>query len=991
MDLQRGREFDQFLAVLDRLCQRFAKYRPEYRKGLDEYSLRNEYLDPFFEALGWDVRNTKDDPPFMRDVRVEYRAYDGVINGKADYVFRIGGFDRFVCEAKKFPEKLENHRFQLQNYVYNLRLWIGLTTNFDELNLFVVGGKPSREKPFSVVPGWRLCYQDYRDAAPKIWDLLSRQAVAAGSLEAFIQNLPKVTSRTDRQLWLIKPDRNRAVDTDFLQYLEGERARLAKSLIRHNAALHWDVESINEAVQVILDRLIFQRVCEDRDIDTFQTLRQALSLWERHGRRKGELWTVIVGNQANMRAAFNGGLYGRAGAPAHFVESCVVDDRWLADFIDHLAGDESPYLFSTLPIEILGSVYERFLGSVIDEQGNVTPKPEIRKQGGVFYTPEHIVAHIVDGALAPLLDGKTPEQMRRIRILDPACGSGTFLIRALEKLFQAHIHYYHLNVDKRDGKSVYLDAHGDLKLTSEPKKRIAKDCIFGVDIDRQATEVSEMSIYLKILEGETQSTLGRQRVLFPNETFLPDLTGNIHVGNSLVGQDAYALLPAGLRITEAKPFSWELSFPAVRARGWFDAVIGNPPYDVIEKERGAASWPHDVFRAYLARTDRLDAAKGGKLNLFRFFLIQSLQLVRHNGSLGMIVPMALLADFSCKTTRLAVLDQVDELNARAFPQKDIRQHRVFYDAKLSTVVVGGRKRPPSRRKHNPRISLHVYPRASFDDPSRDVTMRRSELAAIDPLGLPIPITDQASWELAKKLHQANSVARLDGIAGIRIARGEINQTIYRAYITDDPRHSGLLKGVEVSAYAIHRTLSQGRVEWFDRARYEQAHITPDAVGVRRIATQRITGVDERHRIVATLSEPGWYFADSTNAVVVAPTCDLSPEYILACLNSRLLQWRFQLTSSNNNVGTNELAALPIKLLDLGDAGEARTHAAIVAQVGHLMQLGARLNANPSVKVRAEAIERFREVRSGLDRTIETLYSLTTDEAALVHRRFAAPP
>ncbi|MGU3361034.1 Eco57I restriction-modification methylase domain-containing protein [Methylobacterium sp. M6A4_1b] len=640
-----------------------------------------------------------------------------------------------------------------------------------------------------------------------------------------------------------------------------------------------------------------------------------------------------------------------------------------------------------MPIEILGSVYERFLGSIIDDKGNVTPKPEIRRQGGVFYTPEHIVAHIVDAALTPLLEGRTPEQMRRIRVLDPACGSGTFLIRALEKLFQAHIHYYHLNADKRDRKFVYIDPHGDLKLTSELKKRIARECIFGVDIDRQAVEVSEMSIYLKILEGETQSTLGRQRVLFPNETFLPDLSGNIHVGNSLIGTDAYALLPAGLRTVEAKPFSWETAFPEVHARGWFDAVIGNPPYDVIEKERGAASWPHDVFRAYLAKTDRLDAAKGGKLNLFRFFLIQSLQRVRPNGYLGMIVPLALLADFSCKKTRLSVLDQLEDLNARAFPQKDIRQHRVFYDAKLSTVVVGGRKRPSSRRRHNARIGLHLYPRASFDDPSQNVAMRRSELAAIDPLGLPIPITDQDSWELAKKLHQSNSVARLDGI---RITRGEINQTTYRDYITDNPGHSRLLKGVEVSAYGIHRTLSQGRVEWFDRARYERSRVTPDAVDVRRIATQRITGVDERHRIVATLSEPGWYFADSTNSVVVAPTCRLSLEYILACLNSRLLQWRFQLTSSNNNVGTNELAALPIRLLDLGDASEARTHAAIVAQVGHLMQLRDRLNTTPSVKVRAEAIQRFKEVRSGLDRTLGTLYNLTANEAALVDRRFGVP-
>ncbi len=182
-------------------------------------------------------------------------------------------------------------------------------------------------------------------------------------------------------------------------------------------------------------------------------------------------------------------------------------------------------------------------------------------------------------------------------------------------------------------------------------------------------------------------------------------------------------------------------------------------------------------------------------------------------------------------------------------------------------------------------------------------------------------------------------------------------------------------------------MSQGRVEWFDRVRYEQTRNTPDAVGVRRIATQRITGVDEKQRIVATLSEPGWYFADSTNAVVVDPTCDLSPEYILACLNSRLLQWRFQLTSSNNNVGTNELAALPIRLLDLADDGEARTHAAIVAQVGRLMQIGGQIHASPSERVRTNAIQRFAQIRAGLDRTIEAIYQLTAAEAALVNQRF----
>jgi hypothetical protein len=264
-----------FTRTIDQLCERFEKYRATYRThGYDESTLRLEYLNPFFKALGWDVENEAGAPPHLREVRVEYHTADGKSTRRADYVFRTNGLDRLICEAKKYPEYLDKSHFQIQNYVYNLRLWIGFITNFDELRLFVVGGKPSKDKPFSVVPGWRIHSWEYVSRAPAIWQLLAKQSVEDGSLESFIQSLPKITSRTTKQLWLIPPDRNRTVDVDFLEYLETQRARLAKLLIKSNLALTNDREALNEAVQIIIDRLLFQRVCEDRQIDTFNRLRK---------------------------------------------------------------------------------------------------------------------------------------------------------------------------------------------------------------------------------------------------------------------------------------------------------------------------------------------------------------------------------------------------------------------------------------------------------------------------------------------------------------------------------------------------------------------------------------------------------------------------------------------------------------------------------------------------------------------------------------------
>lgn len=281
------------------------------------------------------------------------------------------------------------------------------------------------------MPGWRLHYRNYEALAKNIWDLFARDNVADGSLEKFAQAQPKIP-RKGKQGWLLRPDRTNAIDTKFLAYLEAERSRLAKSLHDDNPDYRWSDQDLNEASQRTIDRILFQRICEDRNINVGRMLRATYDEWDKRGLAKGQLWPMLMANFRHLHRTFNGGIYGRPGSEAHFVDKLRVSDAWLAEFIEHLSGDNSNYLFDLIPVEILGSVYEKFLGSVVTPDGTVVQKPEVRHAGGVFYTPKYIVDYIVEQTVGKLLTDKSPEEVGRLKILDPACGSGSFLLRAFE-------------------------------------------------------------------------------------------------------------------------------------------------------------------------------------------------------------------------------------------------------------------------------------------------------------------------------------------------------------------------------------------------------------------------------------------------------------------------------------------------------------------------------------------------------------------------------
>ena len=313
-----------------------------------------------------------------------------------------------------------------------------------------------------------------------------------------------------------------------------------------------------------------------------------------------------------------------------------------------------------MPAEILGQIYEQFLGQVIrlDEghQALVEDKPEVKKAGGVKYTPTYIVEAIVQKTLGPTLQGRTARQAAEISVLDPACGSGSFLIVAYQFLLDWHRDWYvqHLlplmergwkpsspdirrllpeteaggRGRKREAElPLYQARDGEWRLSTAERKRILLANIYGVDIDRQAVEVTKLSLLLKVLEGENEETISKQLTLF-QERALPDLGENIKCGNSLIGWDILEDNP-GLgqeEIERINPFDWEREFGEVFRRGGFDVVIGNPPY---VRQEGLGK-----FKGYFQKHYKVYQ---GTADLYTYFVERGVSHLRKGGIFSYIV------------------------------------------------------------------------------------------------------------------------------------------------------------------------------------------------------------------------------------------------------------------------------------------------------------------------------------------------------------------
>jgi len=611
------------------LVERFARNQDQYtRPSYNETQVRREFLDPLFKALGWDVDNEQGYAEAYKDVIHEDAIKVGRTTKAPDYSFRIGGRRVFFLEAKKPSLHLKDAdeaAFQLRRYGWSAKLPLSLLSNFAELHVYDCRSKPVRGDKASHSRILVFAYEDYPDRWAELAGLFGKEAVLRGSLDAFAQarHVKKGTA---------------AVDAAFLAEIERWRELLARNFALRNPGL--SSRELNFAVQQTIDRIIFLRIAEDRGLEPYAQL-QALLNGDRVYPRLFALF-----QQADDR--YNSGLF-------HFQEEKCrsddrdtltpflnLDDKILKDILKNLYYPDSPYEFSVLPADLLGQVYEQFLGKVIrltpGHRAVVELKPEVRKAGGVYYTPTYIVDYIVRQTVGRLLAEKkiSPRTALKLRVLDPACGSGSFLLGAYQYLLDWHLEQYRTDPNKwARGKQprLYQAARGLWKLTINERKRILLDHIYGVDLDPQAVEVTKLSLLLKVLEGEDEQSMGQLKLF--HERALPDLGRNIKCGNSLIGPDFFRgrlnLIPDD-DLARLNPFDWPREFPEIMAAGGFDVVIGNPPYIRIQTMKEWAPLEVELYKEHYA------SARQGNYDIYVVFVERGLQLLHEQGRLGFILP-----------------------------------------------------------------------------------------------------------------------------------------------------------------------------------------------------------------------------------------------------------------------------------------------------------------------------------------------------------------
>jgi hypothetical protein len=1020
-----------FEKELNRLVAAFERGLAEFKgPGYVEAQLRDDFLNPFFRALGWDLENQAGLIQQEREVEIESRTEIQGRQKRADYLFRADERDRFVCEAKKPAEVLHSrYAFQAKRYAWNKDLPLAVLTDFEELKIYVVGGKPHVDEP--QAGEWRTYhFKQYPLVAQEIWNLLAREKVGAGSIEQLIESLPKKkptgTGRA-RQQWLIKPDRSRALDTDFLEFLEDARRELAQDLLKHNDRDELMTDNkLNEAVQHILDRILFLRICEDRDIDTGALLASLVETWRKNygkeeGRRasqrplelheppppagygpagirapKDSLWRVVV---RHFRALdrrppshvpfFNGNLF-----KEHFSEGLVVGDEWLAGFIADLSDDESPYLFNVIPVEILGSVYERFLGNVLRLRGRgveLEPKPEVRKAGGVYYTPRYIVNYIVEQTVGKLLDDIAAEKetdgvkafatrTEKLRLLDPACGSGSFLIRAFERVCEHWQRRLTADLPAKEQKEVrtawekkhrplcWVDAQtSDVHLTISLKRQVLKQNIYGVDLDSGAVEVTQLSLYLKMLENENRTTLQLQRELLPedNIALLPPLQDNIKCGNSLIASD-FSMLPDDLVRVHA--FDWPVQFESIMKAGGFDAVIGNPPYILLQDD-----FRDDEQLEYFRQNYE---GASYKLDTYHLFIERGIRLCKTNGRLSLITPSNFLTNNFLVSLRKVILEKTQ-------PEEIVMiEGGVFAGVSVDNAVFVFRPGQPAKNSFP--LTRATAEETNFRPIGQDQIFPERVLTdkgALFTSGIINPAS--ALWD-----RLSAKCAKLESVADVNFGKQLRDRAKFTRDVIEVPSRNAIPKthiacvtGKDIERFLLHwsklaclnDTVAQTGGCW-DEAKHK-------AKG--KLLTRQIG----RYPTFA-LDAAGYHCLNTIFMVTLLQSAQISSAFLLGVLNSKLLRalWvgRFydQRKTFPKIKGTY-LKELPVVVPNPKNRADKARHDKLVGLVEKMLVLTPKLRSEKSDAQRATLQNAVTATDQQIDQLVYELYGLTDAEIAIV--------
>ena len=1044
------------------LVKRFDQYYAKYTsQSYNEFQVRKEFIDPFFEALGWDVNNRSGLDERYKDVIHEDTVRVEKSTKAPDYSFRIGGMRKFFVEAKKPAVNLKENpepAYQVRRYAWSAKLPVSLLTDFEEFIIYDCTAKPSPKDKASVKRIGYYRYIDYVEKWDEIAAIFSKQGILTGGYDDYVDNLKQKKGGKGTA----------GIDDAFLAEIEGWRDILAKNIALRNKDL--SVRELNAAVQKTIDRIIFLRICEDRGIEEYGQLKRIAA-----GKDVYEQLTSLF-RYADDR--YNSGLFhfsgeaGRGEEPDNLTLSLAIDDKVLKQIISHLYYPDSPYEFSVFPADILGQVYEQFLGKVIrltaGHQAKVEEKPEVKKAGGVFYTPTYIVEYIVKQTVGALVAGKDPEAVAGLHVLDPACGSGSFLLGAYQYLLDWHLEWYIDNLvpllaggakmtgpavlallpvkpapaksgrgrKKRGNGSeyflpVYQMTDTDWRLTTEEKKRILLNNIYGVDIDPQAVEVTKLSLLLKVLEGEKSERIGKQLTI-TGERVLPSLHNNIKCGNSLIGPDIYNDVQMTFDDEDAifriNAFDWNRAFPSIMQAGGFDAVIGNPPYVRIQAMKEWAPVEVEVYkRLYIS-------ASKGNYDIYVVFVERGLKLLNKRGHLGYILPHKFFNAQYGKPLRELIANGRHIHSIVHFGHQQVFANATTYTCLLFLTVKG-------------QDTFVFESVADLDDWKSSGRSIQGEISSDDAAGdewnfligegvelykrlreLPLKLEDvtdrifQGVKTSADKIYIVEEVARQDGKVRIyspekgaeywvesdllhplvkegdskRYRLSTTNRLILFPYVGNPDGKNGLIpESVIKERYPLtwqylleNKKYLENRENGKMKGAKWYGYVYPKALDVMPLpkiftpdlVSQVSFSIDDAGEIFFTGGAAGGY------GILIAH--GYSRNFVLGILNSKLMNWFLQQFSTKMRGGwfsceSRFIKHLPIRTINPSNPADIARHDRMVALVEQMLDLNRRLAAAKAPHEKEVLAGMIYATDRQIDRLVYELYGLMEEEIAVV--------
>ncbi|OWP83931.1 endonuclease [Flavobacterium davisii] len=606
--------FEQLKKLIIAFNKEYAVYKTDKYK---EAQLRIDFLNPLLKIFGWDVDNEEGKSQFLRDIiqeeSIDVDDEDVITKKNPDYTLRIQGVRKVFIEAKKASIDLSidnKAAFQTRRYGWNANLGISILTNFDTLVVYDCRYKPSAKDIVSIARYKIFHYSEFEKFFDELYDLLSFESIANGYIEEYFSLTEKETT---------------TFDDEFLRQIEHWRESLAKDVVANNPEIN--NEEINFLIQRLLNRIVFLRICEDREIEKFETLRKIKSYDELK-----ELFRI-------SDKKYNSGLF-------DFIEDIFslkinLNSEILIQIFNELYYPQSPYDFSIVDPTILSQIYERYLGSKIfigeENQVFIVEEPEVAASNGVVPTPKLVVKSIIEETLSSLINGKSLDEIQLLKIADICCGSGTFLISVYDYLIERNIVGL-VSQGVHNDEIIYQTFDGTYHLTLKAKHQIIKDNIFGVDINPYAVEVTKFSLLLKLLENENAGSINNFLVKY-NQKVLPNLEDNIKCGNSLVDNTYFEYNPDAIENDELlfklKPFNWLKEFPFLVETNGFDALVGNPPYVRIQNIVKYSIEEIDYFQSDISG---YKVATSEVFDKYYLFIQRAISLINDNGVLGYIVP-----------------------------------------------------------------------------------------------------------------------------------------------------------------------------------------------------------------------------------------------------------------------------------------------------------------------------------------------------------------